>query len=156
MKSSLERSLLSVLAIPPFSFFYSIPPTSKTRDRPLQILALGLSRCGTESLKFALEELGYQRVYHGFETTGTDAVTWCRLFDRKYKQGQQINLEQFDSVIGDCEAVTDAPCYLFAGDLIRAYPDVKVSNVVASSLRRYFLAIEMIYLAQEVHTYHGL
>lgn len=91
----------------------------------MQVLALGLSRCGTESLKLALEELGYQGVYHGFELTGSHSVSWCKLLDRKFK-GASITREDFDRVIGDFEAVTDVPCNMLADDMIAAYPDAKV------------------------------
>ena len=37
--------------------------TSQERQKPMQVLALGLNRCGTDSLRIALEELGYTRCY---------------------------------------------------------------------------------------------
>lgn len=99
-----------------------------TRDRPLQVLALGLSRCGTESLKFALEELGYNGVYHGYEITGQQCMEWTRLWDRKIaRPGENVvGLEDFDRLIGNYEAVTDAPCNMFGVELIQTYPNAKV------------------------------
>ena len=98
------------------------------RDRPMQVLALGFSRCGTESLKFALEDLGYNRVYHGFEITGAQAMVWSRLWDAKAAgaPGRGIGVVDFDRLIGDYEAVTDAPCFMFGREMIEAYPDAKV------------------------------
>lgn len=96
----------------------------------MQVLALGLSRCGTESLKFALEELGYKGVYHGFETTGSHSVSWCKLFDAKSGgKGAKIMTEDFDRIIGDYEAVTDAPTCLLGAEIIRAYPEAKVGGI---------------------------
>ena len=94
----------------------------------MRVLALGLSRCGTESLKLALEELGYQGVYHGFETTGSHSVSWCKLFDRKFKEQGRVAREDFDRVIGDFEAVTDVPCNMLGEEMIAAYPDAKVET----------------------------
>lgn len=88
----------------------------------MQILALGLSRCGTESLKFALEDLGYKGVYHGFEVKAEECMVWCRLWDAKVA-GRVVGIEDFDRLIGNCEAVTDAPCNMFGEELIRAYPN---------------------------------
>ena len=94
----------------------------------MQVLALGLSRCGTESLKFALEELGYKGVYHGYECTGDQAMVWTRLWDAKVGSGSKVVVEDFDRLIGNYGAVTDAVGCMFAEDLIDAYPHAKVSR----------------------------
>ena len=128
----MERALLSILCYPPFSFFYTIPEPAQTRTRPMQVLALGLSRCGTESLKTALEELGYENVYHGYQLTGSQSVSWCKLWDRKLK-ADSIERTDFDQIIGNFEAVTDTPCWMFAEEMIRAYPEAKVEKQFCSS-----------------------
>ena len=91
----------------------------------MQVLALGLSRCGTESLKFALEDLGYKGVYHGFEVKTEQCMVWSRLWDAK-AAGRVAGIEDFDRLIGNCEAITDAPCNMFGRELIHAYPNAKV------------------------------
>lgn len=46
---------------------YQVPePPKQTRTKPMQILALGMSRSATESLSRALRRLGYDPVFHGF------------------------------------------------------------------------------------------
>jgi len=97
----------------------------------MQILALGLSRTGTDSLRSALEQLGYDKVYHGFtvveQEVWTDARAWFNLLDRKNKKSDKaINRETFDNVLGDYVAVSDLPAVLFATELLNAYPDAKV------------------------------
>lgn len=93
----------------------------------MQVLALGLSRCGTESLKFALEDLGYKGVYHGFEVTGDQSMGWTRLWDAKAAgSGREVGVEDFDKLIGNYGAVTDAPCNMFGKELIKAYSNAKV------------------------------
>ena len=44
------------------------PTPHRTRTRTLQVLTLGPSRPGTGPLRSALVELGYPRVFHGYET----------------------------------------------------------------------------------------
>lgn len=93
----------------------------------MQVLALGLSRCGTESLKFALEDLGYQGVYHGFEVTGDQSMVWTRLWDAKADgPGREVGVEDFDKLIGNYGPVTGAPCNMFGKEPIKAYPNAKV------------------------------
>lgn len=106
---------------------YRFDEPALVRDRPMQVLALGLSRCGTESLKFALEDLGYKGVYHGFEVKADQCMVWSRLWDAKaIGSGPVIGVEAFDKLIGNYEAVTDAPCNMFGKELIEAYPNAKV------------------------------
>ena len=108
-------------------WLYRFDEPALVRDRPMQVLALGLSRCGTESLKFALEDLGYKGVYHGFEVKADQCMVWSRLWDAKaVGSGPAIGVEDFDKLIGSCEAVTDAPCNMFGKEMIEAYPEAKV------------------------------
>lgn len=60
--------------------------------------------------------------------------TWVRLKRRKFSREQstsspgdcKITAEEFDAILGHCEAVTDFPAAAFAPELVRAYPDAKV------------------------------
>lgn len=127
----MDLILRHFLTYPPFSALYALPEPQLSRTRKMQVLALGPSRCGTESLKLALEELGYQGVYHGFETTGSHAVSWCKLLDTKFSgegRKEEISTQDFDRIIGNYEAVTDVPTCMLAEEIIRAYPDAKVAN----------------------------
>ena len=116
-----------------YRILYPIPPANRTRTRRLEILCLGLSRSGTESLKQALETLGCQKVYHGFNIADNprDAVVWCRLGFAKYRDEETsdsglFTASSFDRVLGDCDAVTDIPCAIFGPELLKAYPHAKV------------------------------
>lgn len=42
----------------------------------MKVLAIGLSRCGTESLKFALEELGYDGITMAMKSKGNKPWSW--------------------------------------------------------------------------------
>lgn len=101
----------------------------------MQVLALGMSRSGTESLRRALQILGYDHVYHGFDIIESTPMTWkawTLLGRRKFTMhnpptgDSRIGREDFDAILGHCEAVTDQPCALFAPELIKAYPEAKV------------------------------
>lgn len=122
-----------------YKTLYPIDPPDRSHLRsshPLQILALGLSRSGTDSLRTALITLGYNNVHHGYIiplSQPSDAVIWCTLMQRKYagdftasKLSAHDLRTEFDKVLGNCEAVTDVPCFVFAEELIKAYPDAKV------------------------------
>lgn len=116
---------------------YQVPePPKRIRDKPMQVLALGMSRSGTESLSRALRILGYNHVQHGFELFSSRPMlckAWTLLARRKWGRGHSTkpgdsNIERsdFDKLLGHCEAVTDQPTAFFGRELIRAYPDAKV------------------------------
>ncbi|KAI1346430.1 hypothetical protein F5Y01DRAFT_308270 [Xylaria sp. FL0043] len=113
-------------------FIYSLPTPARPRTRPMEVLALGLSRSGTDSLRNALIQLGYDNTYHGWEIAARpgDNIVWTRLYMKKYFGSEDgktnITTEDLDAVLGDSVAVTDAPAAMFAKDLIAAYPDAKV------------------------------
>jgi Sulfotransferase domain len=122
-----------------YTTLYPIGPPDRSAKRaahPLQVLNLGLSRSGTDSLRAALTTLGYNNVYHGWVISfsqRSDPAIWCPLMQRKYagdftastRSAEELR-EEFDKVIGNCEAITDVPCFVFAEELIKAYPEAKV------------------------------
>lgn len=107
----------------------------------MEVLAVGLPRSATESLKEALLILGYKDCYHGYDLIfdGAYVPKWAQLVRQKhypttsrwspYPQAREqalISAEEFDGVLGHCRAVTDSPASAFAYDLICAYPEAKV------------------------------
>ena len=108
-----------------------------TRTKPLQVLGLGLARSGTESLCIALTHIGYD-TYHGYTTyekSPEDHLLWKRWLEAKLAPSQGITTpidltaKEFDRILGGYEAVTDSPCAIFGQELIRAYPEAKVSTL---------------------------
>ena len=90
------------------SLIYPVPMPTRTRDRPMEVLALGLSRSGTDSLRGALYELGYSEIYHAYyvqSCQGDDGRFWLPLIWRKMK-GLPVPTDQFDRVFGQCQGVT--------------------------------------------------
>ncbi|KAJ7485589.1 hypothetical protein FB451DRAFT_1392324 [Mycena latifolia] len=104
------------------------PPTQRTV--PMQVLALGFPRTGTGSLKIALETLGYVRTNHGLAVHSSSPAVidmWIAAIRAKFHgEGTPFGQEQWDQLLGDCQAITDAPHILFAAELIAAYPEAKV------------------------------
>lgn len=98
----------------------------------MEVLALGLSRSGTDSLRTALAILGYKNPYHAFASVPRpeDWVIWCELASRKFESEdpavKTITAADFDRAIGDCTAITDIPCVPFAPELVAAYPEARV------------------------------
>lgn len=116
---------------------YPMKPPARHRDSEtqMQVLCLGLSRSGTDSLRAALEILGYKGVYHGFVLTARqreDCAFWVPLMRRKLSRStrestnSEVSVVDFDSVLANCEAVTDGPANVFGEELMAFYPDAKV------------------------------
>ncbi len=101
----------------------------------MSVLALGLSRTGTNSLRTALLHLGYNDCYHGFSLISgdgwRDGIAWNQLLIRKFRPSTydaplQVTAAQFDWILGNSMALTDIPAVLFAGELLDAYPGAAV------------------------------
>lgn len=89
-----------------------------------------LTYTGTDSIRLALKILGYDDCYHGYtclHENPPDNYLWREAADAKFRGvGKEYTREQWDSLLGDCAAVSDLPCVAFAPELIEAYPDAKV------------------------------
>jgi len=111
----------------------------------MEVITLGLSRSGTESLAVALKQLGYENVWHGYNLVDQSDLyePWVRLMRRKWGSsrgwldgssgGQEhadgsckITRADFDTLIGDCAATCDAPPAMFYREMVEAYPEARV------------------------------
>lgn len=96
---------------------------------PMRVLALGLGRTGTASLRTALQELGFSDCYHMISASvenPPDCLMWSDALAAKYDGKGVFGREQWDQLFGHCQAVCDWPAVAFAKELIEAYPDAKV------------------------------
>lgn len=124
------------------------------RQVPMKVLALGLCRTGTDcefslsisffkhgfaglqltsihiALRQALRTLGYNDTYHGYVAAlenPRDCELWYEALRAKYDGvGKPFEREDFDQLLGNCQAVCDFPAAAFAKELIEAYPEAKV------------------------------
>jgi Sulfotransferase domain len=141
-----------------FGRIYSFEVPKVKRTRSLQVIAVGISRSGTESLRTALKELGYQKVYHGWETLLPENRTHMRLHSqlirKKYQSGvktsnSRLTAEDFDPVFGDYDAITDNSGAIFVGDLLTEYPDAKVILNYRKDLDKWHISIMNTFGAME-------
>lgn len=81
------------------------------------------------AMRTALEQLGFSDTYHmkSVYENPPDIELWRQAFLAKFKgQGKPFEKEQWDQLLGHCQAVTDLPTSAFIPELIAAYPDVKL------------------------------
>nr|ADN06237.1 hypothetical protein [Passalora arachidicola] len=103
-------------------------PRNAKRTQPMQVLCLGMSRSGTESLCKALEILGIP-TYHGWRSMENhkQSQLWVEAMQAKYEnKGKVWKREDFDQILGDYSACTDFPSAAYPVELIEAYPEAKV------------------------------
>ncbi|KAK5712533.1 hypothetical protein LTR17_017980 [Elasticomyces elasticus] len=124
---------ISWLALSLAEYIYPLTLSPPQRSKDIKVLCLGLPRSGTDSLRRALMQLGYDKVAHGLEwwlENPTITPVYMRLaHSRSQKQrheGASLRSEFFDRILGDYEAVTDVPAAWFPEELLRAYPTAKV------------------------------
>ena len=102
----------------------------------------GLSRTGTVSLRQALVKLGYKDCYHFASTlqeNPRDAEMWIDAMNAKFKGiGKPYGKEQWDALLGHCQAVTDTPCVIFYKELLAAYPNAKVILTERDDVEQWF------------------
>ncbi|KAJ7608812.1 hypothetical protein FB45DRAFT_993741 [Roridomyces roridus] len=102
---------------------------SRTRVVPMEVLSLGMSRTGTSSMQAALRILGYNDCYHApnILANGQDDMDlWMEAYAAKFEGRGKFGRAEWDKLLGQCMAVTDAPCNIFAAELIDAYPEAKI------------------------------
>jgi hypothetical protein len=68
-------------------YVYALPePPPRKREKPLEVICVGLPRCGTESLQHALIKLGYEATFHGWDIAFEEPSRnqqWARLARKK-------------------------------------------------------------------------
>ncbi|KAL8855669.1 MAG: hypothetical protein Q9178_007680 [Gyalolechia marmorata] len=101
-----------------------------TRVVPMKVLVIGMLRTGTLSMQAALEELGYHSTHHMqhvFQNPGSECIMWKEALEAKYQnKGRKFTKEDWDQLLGHCQAVVDVPAAAFIPELHEAYPDAKV------------------------------
>ncbi|KAJ5179971.1 hypothetical protein N7492_003181 [Penicillium capsulatum] len=125
------------------------PPTDGTRKEPMQVLAVGISRSATESLREALHILGYDHTLHGFDTIlpPSSLQATYRLLQKKYNTDPQtgkshkLAAEDFDVILSNCVGVSDLFAAEFAPELIAAYPNARVILNVRKDLDGWYASM---------------
>ncbi|KAJ5582946.1 hypothetical protein N7535_001566 [Penicillium sp. DV-2018c] len=128
-------------------YIYGLPPpTSGNRKEPMQVLAVGISRSGTESLREALHILGFNHTHHGFDTIlpPSSLEAMYRLLQKKYTTGEDLTAKDFDRILSNSVGVSDLFAAEFASELIAAYPNAKVILNVRRDLDSWYQKILLI------------
>lgn len=86
----------------------------------IKIIGAGLPRTGTNTLKEALEKLGFQKTYHMKELLAhpENIHYWETLRDTK--------TTDWDKLYDGYQATVDFPCYPWYKEHMKRYPDAKV------------------------------
>ncbi|KAJ5550492.1 hypothetical protein N7461_005190 [Penicillium sp. DV-2018c] len=126
-------------------YIYGLPPpTSGNRKEPMQVLAVGISRSGTESLREALHILGFNHTHHGFDTIlpPSSLEAMYRLLQKKYTTGEDLTAKDFDRILSNSVGVSDLFAAEFASELIAAYPNAKVILNVRRDLDSWYQSMQ--------------
>ncbi|RMF82455.1 MAG: sulfotransferase family protein [Chloroflexi bacterium] len=105
----------------------------------LKVIGAGLGRTGTNSLKIALEKLGFDKCYHMFELM--QAPHHQRYFEAAHA-GQPVD---WDALFTGFQAAVDYPAAAFYRELMAHYPAAKVILTVRDPERWYDSVRETIY-----------
>ncbi|KAJ5383977.1 hypothetical protein N7517_001888 [Penicillium concentricum] len=137
-----DRILHSIYGLP--------PPTSGIRKEPMQVLAVGISRSGTDSLREALHILGFNHTHHGFDTilppSSLEGI--YRLLQKKYTTAPEadkiskLTVKDFDSILLNSVGVSDLFAAEFAPELIEAFPNAKVILNVRQDLDDWYRSMQ--------------
>lgn len=98
----------------------SIDDKNNNKGKGLKLIAAGLSRNGTFTLKKAFEILGYKKCYHYFEffENPEHAKYWDQVVDN--------NDTDWDELFDGYDCAADVPVVTYIENIIKKYPDVKV------------------------------
>ena len=80
------------------------------RTVPMKVLALGVGRTGTASLRIALERLGYLKCYHMMSASvenPPDCLMWHDALLAKYDGIGEFGRKEWDQLLGDCQVSCD-------------------------------------------------
>ncbi len=80
-------------------------------------------------MRLALRALGYLETYHmrsASTETPRDCKMWISAINAKFKRQGSFEKDDWDKLLGHCQAVCDFPAAAFGPELIAAYPRAKV------------------------------
>ncbi len=105
----------------------------------LKLIGAGLGRTGTESLKMALEHLGYAKCYHMFELMkhGEMVTEW-----EKFRNGSSPD---YAILFKDYQSTVDFPAAIYYREFMQQYPDAKVILTVRNADKWYDSAKKTIF-----------
>lgn len=114
----------------------------------LKVIGAGLGRTGTESLKKALEYLGYGKCYHMFELLkdSTMLEEW-----QKLRKGE---VPDYDLLFRYYESSVDFPAAIYYREFMKQYPEAKVILTVRDADKWYDSAAKTIFKGMPKPVYY--
>ncbi|KAI1342513.1 P-loop containing nucleoside triphosphate hydrolase protein [Xylariaceae sp. FL0016] len=104
--------------------YYPLPPDVDEADSEIKVICAGLPRCATNSLKHALQHLGYPTCHM------MDILWWPARQRESIRIYQQADAEGRKKILRHLfkgfQACCDAPAPSFIDDLMDMYPNAKV------------------------------
>ena len=86
----------------------------------LKVIGAGMGRTGTESLKLALEQLGFGKCYHMYELIKDNSRFPCWL------QLEKGEVPDYAVLFDGYQSAVDFPAALYYREFMKQYPDAKV------------------------------
>lgn len=119
--------------------------TAATAASGLKVIGAGLGRTGTDSLRLALNELGFGPTYHMIEVLGIPGRTTGDAYARNHvdkwpifgNNDGETEDNTWDDLFEGYESAVDQPSQVFAVMLAKKYPDAKVILTVRSSAEKW-------------------
>ena len=99
------------------------------RLKPMEVLALGMSRTGTRTMSVALNQIGSGPVYHGHDMRNRvelQSQVWMEYAHRIFDLGQDLRRDDFEVIFSGSSALCDMPPVVFWSQLMAAYPEAKI------------------------------
>src|SRR5262249_39753399 len=110
----------------------------------LKVIGAGWGRTGTESLKKALEILGFGKCYHAFELMKhTDHVVYWEQLARGEKP-------DYEKLFNGYQSSVDFPACMYYREFMQQYPDAKVLLSVRDADQWYHSAINTIFKVRKI------
>jgi len=114
----------------------------------IKVLGAGFGRTGTNSLKMALEQLGFGPCYHMFEVRQEHVPLWYQAIDE--------NKTDWEKILADFQSAVDWPVAAFIPELIKEYPDAKVILSERDPEKWFESATETIFAAMKLGAEKGI
>ena len=105
----------------------------------LKVIGAGFGRTGTESLKMALEQLGFSKCYHAFELMQYPEHL------PEWKKLQRGEVPDYDLLFKGFQSSADFPAALYYKEFIKRYPNAKVVLTVRDPEKWYASASKTIF-----------
>eukprot|EP00930_Biecheleria_cincta_P001214 TRINITY_DN102371_c0_g1_i1.p1 TRINITY_DN102371_c0_g1~~TRINITY_DN102371_c0_g1_i1.p1 ORF type:complete len:286 (+),score=44.79 TRINITY_DN102371_c0_g1_i1:53-910(+) len=111
----------------------------------LRVIGAGHGRTGTDSMKLALEQLGFGPTYHMKEVLGVSDNSLNLAHKERHMDAwgeATAGPPDFDKLFLNYSSAVDAPAVMWFGELLKKYPDAKIILTKRSSAEAWAKSID--------------